>query len=140
VVYGGGKSQKADSRDANRRDAMADPVVGWLVIIDGPGKGNFVHLGSGMNKVGRDRGQRVSLDFGDDGISRENHAIVTFDPLGRKFYIQQGTGTNLVYVGGAPVLIPTEISDRAEIRMGDTRLLFVALCGERFGWIDRSGS
>ena len=34
-------------------DAMADPPVGWLVVVRGPGKGNVLTLGNGMNAIGR---------------------------------------------------------------------------------------
>ncbi len=30
-----------------------DPVVGWVVVIKGPGRGTSVPLGYGMNSIGR---------------------------------------------------------------------------------------
>src|SRR5579863_6049785 len=33
--------------------ASDDPVVGWVVVVDGPGKGNALPLGYGMNEIGR---------------------------------------------------------------------------------------
>lgn len=115
-------------------DPMADPVVGWLVIIDGPGKGSHLRLGNGQNSIGRGAGERVQLDFGDDRISRNNHAVLTFDPRGMTFFIQQGTGTNLAYVNNSPVLAPTALEAMNEILLGETTLLFVPLCGKDFSW------
>ena len=115
-------------------DGMADPVVGWLVIIDGPGKGLFARVGNGQNMIGRSPECRIRLDFGDDEISRSNSAIVTYDPRGRRYYVQQGSGTNLIYLNDAPVLAPTELRDRSELLIGSTRLRFVALCGDDFSW------
>ena len=54
-------------------DQLDDPTVGWVVVINGPGKGRSLPLGYGMNKIGRDATQRIALDFGDKEISRENH-------------------------------------------------------------------
>ena len=58
---------------------MGDPPVGILVVVDGPGRGNVVTFGYGMNSVGRSQTERITLDFGDDRISREGHAMVTYD-------------------------------------------------------------
>ena len=121
-------------------DAMLDPVAGWLVIVAGPGKGNFVKVGHGQNSMGRSENERICLDFGDMEISRNNHAILTYDPRGRKFYFQQGTGSNLVYLNDEPVLSPTAVEDRAELLIGNTRLRFVSFCGPGFSWQDEPES
>ena len=86
---------------------MANPVVGWLVVIGGPGRGQVRPVGYGSNTLGRGEDSRVRLDFGDEQISREAHAVVTYDGRGRKFYLQHGGGTNLTYLGDEPVLVPT---------------------------------
>ena len=54
-----------------------------------------------MNSVGRDASQRVSLSFGDDSISREEHAFITYDEEQRCFYLQHGGKSNLVRLGVA---------------------------------------
>jgi hypothetical protein len=115
-----------------------DPVVGWVVIVKGAGKGVSLPLGSGMNSLGRAVGQRVKLDFGDKEISRENHAVVTYEPRGRLFYLQHGGGINLTYVGLGdamlPVLSPTVLDNGQFIQIGSTTLKFVALCDTSFDW------
>lgn len=119
----------------SQRDSfVVEPVVGWLVVIDGPGKGNFVKLGFGMNAIGRSPDARVPIDFGDDQISRESHALLTYDSKNRKFYIQHGGGANLTYVGDAPVLQPFELKGNEVILIGNTKLYFVPLCGASFNW------
>ncbi len=117
-------------------DPMADPPVGWLVVIDGPGRGRVRPLGYGVNTLGRGEGSRVRLDFGDDRISREGHATVTYDPRGRKYYLQHGGGKNLTYLGGEPVLAPTALEAMRDISIGGTTLRFVPLCGPEFDWQD----
>ena len=76
-------------------DLPEGPVVGWLVVTQGPGRGKSVTLGYGMNTIGRESGNRVILPFGDMQISRTKHATVTYDPRGRKFFIQHGDSSNL---------------------------------------------
>lgn len=119
-------------------DAMPNLVVGWLVIIKGPGKGHILQLDYGMNSIGRSQTESICLDFGDEKISRTQHAIVTYDPRGRKFYVQHGGGKNLSYLGEKPLLIPTELHGGEEILLGQTTLRFVPLCGENFDWQDNS--
>ena len=115
---------------------VADPVVGWLVVVAGPGKGQVCKLGYGTNSLGRGDNARVRLDFGDEQISRENHAALTYDPRGRKFYLQHGGGVNLTYLGDAPVLTPTLLDPMQDICIGDTTLRFVPFCGPDFDWQD----
>jgi hypothetical protein len=123
--------------EAPKKDGMEDPVVGWLVVVDGPGKGISVTLGYGMNSIGRSSSDRVALDFGDQQISRTSHAVVTYDPRGRKYFVQHGGGKNLTYIGDQPVLTPLELKGGEEILLGDTKLRFVPFCGKDFDWRDQ---
>ena len=130
LVWGG-------ARRPNRPGAVADsghvhPVTGWLVVVDGPGKGRALQLGFGHNTIGRGPGMRVHLDFGDRKISRDTHAMLTYDPKGNAFYIQQGK--NLAYVGGEPVLSPTPLEAGSLIVVGDTTLRFTPFCDDAFAW------
>jgi len=124
------------SRDEGMgQEAEDGPVVGWVVVVEGPGRGKSVPLGYGMNTIGRDPGNRVALPFGDSRISRLKHAVLAYDPRGRKFFIQHGESTNLTYVGDAPVLSPVELKHGELIRLGaSTVLKFIPLCGDDFQW------
>ncbi len=114
----------------------SDPVAGWVVVVKGPGRGSFSAVYVGMNSLGRDPSQRVSLAFGDDSISREEHAFITYDEEQRCFYLQHGGKSNLVRLGSHPVLSPTELKPNDLIRIGRTTLLFVPCCGPDFSWTD----
>ncbi len=138
-VVGGRRRQEDQQRLEERvekADGMDDPVVGWLVIVEGPGKGRAMQLGYGSNSIGRGETDRINLNFGDDQISRGGHAVVTYDPRGRKFYVQHGGGTNLTYLNDQPVLIPIELPVLSHISIGNTVLRFVPLCGDAFDWQD----
>ena len=137
----GGRRRRRSSEQSHESpdsgDAMDDPVVGWLVVVSGPGRGRALPLGYGTNTIGRGETDRVRVDFGDDRISRGGHSTVTYDPRGRTFYVQHGGGTNLTYVDDKPVLAPSELLAQTHITIGDTVLRFVPLCGREFDWQDQ---
>ena len=138
-VVGGRRRQEDQERlqaRAEKSNGTDDPVVGWLVIVEGPGKGRAMQLGYGSNSIGRGETDRINLNFGDDQISRGGHAVVTYDPRARKFYVQHGGGTNLTYLNDQPVLIPIELPAQSHILIGNTVLRFVPLCGDAFDWQD----
>lgn len=124
-------SAKADSSLANET-----PVVGWLVIIAGPGKGTSIEFSFGKNEIGRDKSQHIPLDYGDDNISREAHAFIEYDPREKKCYLIKGA--NLVYLNGSRIASGAEsdlyMGDVIEI--GSTQLVFMPFCGESFCWTD----
>ena len=140
-IYRPGKTERGEpaaapdaGTQAVQASAMDDPPVGWLVVIRGPGQGRFVAIGNGSNSVGRDEDDRIRIDFGDETISRRGHSTITYDPRGKKFYLQHGAGKNLTYLEGNPVLAPTELAGFSRIAIGNTELLFVPLCCEQFDW------
>ena len=61
---------------------------------------------------------------------------MTYDPRGRKFYLQHGGGTNLTYLADEPVLVPTLLETMQDFTVGETTLRFVPLCGAEFDWQD----
>lgn len=107
---------------------------GWIVVTEGPGRGASFTLQNGVSQVGRGEDQTVRLDFGDTSISRNNHAAVAYDDETGKFYLGHGGKSNLVRLNGKPVLSTEEMTDGDEIRIGETLLKFVALCGDAFTW------
>ncbi len=124
----------SEAENPAEESALRDPVSGFLIIISGLGRGGGSMLRYGMNSIGRDVSQQISLDHGDQRISRESHCTVTYDPVNRKFYLQHGEGPQLTYLDGQPVLSVTELAAGNQIRVGDTELRFVPLCGKGFDW------
>jgi hypothetical protein len=53
-----------------RGDFDQDPVVGWLVVVGGPGMGQYRPVFEGNNSVGRADTNRIALDFGRHFIRR----------------------------------------------------------------------
>lgn len=108
--------------------------VGWLAVIKGPGRGATYTLFSGVTVIGRGEDQTVRLDFGDNSISRDNHAAIAFDAEKNAFFIGHGGKANLVRRNDRPVLSTEELGMGDLIRIGETTLRFVPLCGPEFGW------
>ena len=137
IVKPGGRRQPTEAAaSASEEDPMADPPVGWLVVVRGPGKGRALTLGNGMNAIGRSGESRVRLDFGDDNISRANHARLVYEPRQRRWLLNHGDGTNLTYLNGEVVMSTVEIQSGAEIQLGETTLRFQAFCSQDFDWPD----
>lgn len=127
-----------EAQSVQRRNGLDDrrvnAVVGWFVIVEGPGRGRSLEIGIGANSIGREQGQRVRIDFGDRQISRDRHAIVIFDSAARKFLLQSGGVQNPIYVADEPLLMPKELIGGEMVLLGQTKLRFVAFCGPDFGW------
>ena len=70
-----------------RGDFEQDPVVGWLVVVGGPGIGSYRPIFEGNNTLGRSPSNRIPIDFGDDAISSDEQAYIRYDsaPIVRSF-------------------------------------------------------
>lgn len=115
--------------------APFDPVIGWMVVTKGPGRGHFKPVYYGSNSIGRGSDQRIIIDFGDQRISRETHAYIVYDDVQRQYYVRDNGRSNLVRHNGNLVMAPTEIKDRDLITIGETVLMFIALCNADFDWL-----
>jgi hypothetical protein len=112
-----------------------DPVVGWLVVIGGPGLGAFRPIFEGNNTVGRASAQRIPIDFGDESISGEEQAYLRYDSTDRKFlFVPNLAKTNVVQVNDKKPTGAVELQAMDVITMGRTQLVFVPFCGEAFDW------
>ena len=108
--------------------------VGWIVVADGPGRGQSFTLHSGVSTIGRGDDQTVVLDLGDTSISREKHAAIAYDEEANGFFLGHGGKSNIVRLNGRPVLSTEDLRHGDMIRIGETTLRFVALCGDEFVW------
>ncbi len=117
---------------------MANPEqrfpVGWIAIVDGPGRGHAFALHSGATMVGRGEDQGIRLDFGDSSISRQNHAAIAYDNEQNSFFLGHGGKSNIIRLNDRPVLSTEEMSQGDLIRIGETTLRLVVLCGPDFNW------
>lgn len=123
----------------SRADFHQDPVVGWLVVVGGPGLGAFRPIFEGNNTLGRSSSQRIPVDFGDDTISSEEQAYLRYDSVDRTFlFVPNLAKTNVVQVNDLKPTGAVELSAMDVITVGRTQLVFVPFCGRDFDWSELS--
>jgi hypothetical protein len=112
-----------------------DPVVGWLVVVGGPGIGQFRPIFEGNNSLGRAATNRIPIDFGDDAISSEEQAYIRYDSAERSFlFVPNLAKTNVVSLNEKRPTGAVELAQMDVITMGRTQLVFVPFCGADFDW------
>ncbi len=112
-----------------------EPVVGWLVCIEGPERGKDYRIYGKNNTIGRSEKMDICLK-GDTSISRENHARLAYDKRHNAFHIIPADGTNSVYLNDEPVYVPMTLKANDIIEIGDYKLCFVPFCNDKFTWDD----
>ena len=110
-----------------------DPVVGWLACVEGPSRGKSYTIRGGVNAIGRSERMDIVIT-GDLKISSENHAKISYSDKHNRFNLLPGEGRNIVYLNDEEVFTPMPLNAYDLIDFGETKLLFVPLCGERFTW------
>lgn len=129
--------EPAPARSAPGIVNTSEPVVGWLVVLSGPGKGMHRPIFNGANTIGRNANQRIPLDFGDESIHGDQQAFLVYDARKRQFQLVPNLGrANLVHLNDQALLTNAELKPRDRITMGHTTVLFVPLCSAEFDWAD----
>ena len=118
-----------------RGEFKQDPVVGWLVIVGGPGIGAYRPVFEGNNTIGRASSNRIPIDFGDDAISGDEQAYIRYDSADRSFLLVPNLSkTNVVSVNEKRPTSAIALRTMDVIKMGRTQLVFVPFCGTDFDW------
>lgn len=110
-----------------------EPVVGWLVCIEGRDKGRAYELWGRINTIGRSERMDVCIK-GDQSISKENHARLGYDPKNNRFRLIPAASTNNIYLNDDVVDVPTQLHSYDVIEFGETKLAFIPFCSSRFTW------
>lgn len=116
-----------------RKRMEITPVVGWLVCIEGPEQGKDFRILAQINTIGRSPAMDICLQ-GDASISKENHARLAYDPKHNGFQLIPGLSVNPIYLNDEPVYTPTPLSAYDVMELGETKLVFVPFCSDRFTW------
>lgn len=112
-----------------------EPVVGFLVCTKGEYFGDSFNLKNGRNFIGRAPSMDVVLDM-DPMVSRERHAIITYEPRSRTFFAQPGDSHGMFYINDKVVLSNETLKAYDIISIGNTNLMFIPCCGPEFCWED----
>ncbi|MBP2239872.1 hypothetical protein J2Z40_000425 [Cytobacillus eiseniae] len=116
-----------------RKKMGIDPIVGWFVCIEGADKGKDYKIRSERNFIGRSDKMDIRI-AGDEAISRENHAIVSYSPKKRLFRIYPGDSRGLVYLNDEEVIKADELQRYDIVEIGKTKLMFIPFCSDQFDW------
>ena len=109
------------------------PVTGWLVCIKGADMGKDFRLHSQRNYIGRSAAADVCLN--DPKVSREPSVEIAYDPFSRAFFVASCNGAKqITYLNKRPLMGDRDLVNGDVLRLGDTELIFVPLCGENFAW------
>ena len=115
-------------------EIKSEPVVGWLVCVDGNSVGKSFNLKSGKNFIGRSEAENDIVIRDDKSVSRVKHAILVYDPKSRRFLAQPGMSSELFYLNDDVVLQAVPLKERDVLQIGETKLMFIPLCGPEFTW------
>lgn len=108
-------------------------VVGWLVGLNGPTRGESFPVRMGRNVIGRDR--RSDIVITDDQAS-SHHADLVFRPEEKRFILMDHNSTNGTYVNEMEIEPRRDLAAEDVIRIGAHRFLFTPLCHDGFHWDD----
>jgi hypothetical protein len=121
------------TRRIDSQPSGVDPVVGWLVCIDGPEKGQDYRLHSERNFIGRAPSMDVCV-AGDSSISREKHAVMIFEPRKKTFWLQPGEAAGLVYLNDEMLRTPTQVQPGDLVELGASKFVLTPFASERCPW------
>lgn len=115
------------------KESEKEPVVGWLVCVEGAHMGEDFRLTTGRNFIGRATNMHVALTR-DKSVSRDKHATVLYEPKKHIFLVQPGESRELCYLNDEIVLSAQEIKRNDVISVGDSKLMFFPCCDAKFNW------
>ncbi len=136
---------RADSEELPGQEANVEASArtrfpyGWLVVVEGPGVGEWFVLEGGVSHIGSAEGQTVRLDFGDTAIAPVRHAALTYD-TGHHAFVLDGGPDAPVRLNGAAVRPQATLRDGDVVSLGGTSLRLVALCSPNFYWDPKTRS
>ena len=115
--------------------AIAQPgtAAGWLVVLDGPARGQDLRLGEGRNFLGVDAaGDPAVLDANSPLAVRRG--IVVYDPQDNNWCALPGSSNELCTLNGKSLIEKMPLTAGDTFAVGGAQLRFVPLCGPEFNW------
>ncbi len=137
ITESGGPKTKVFGGSDEELKYYQEPVVGWLVVVGGPGIGAHRPIYTGSNTIGSASDQRIPIDFGDEYISKREQAYIRYDADDRQFlFIPNLAKTNVVSIDNVKPTSAVRLMPYDIISMGNTQLVFIPFCGDEFDWSD----
>ena len=110
-----------------------DPVVGWIICIEGNEKGRDYRIHADNNFIGRSDRMDICIR-GDETVSRDNHAVISYDTVDNTYYFSPGDGRAIVRLNEKALFQTAEIKAYDRITIGKSTFVFLPLCGKEFCW------
>lgn len=120
----------------NAKSGGKQPVVGWLVCVEGPHYGEDFQIRMGRNFIGRANSMDIVLAK-DNSVSRDKHSIIVYEPKGNLFIVQAGDSKELSYLNDSVILSPAELKPYDSLKIGACTLVFVPFCNDNFKWEEK---
>lgn len=108
-------------------------TAGWLVCLNGVNRGLSYPVYNTDNHIGRNSNMDIIIK-NEKTISRENHAILSYDEHTDTYSICPGRSVNPTLLNEILLINEAVLHDRDLIQLGECQLLFVRLCDDRFSW------
>lgn len=109
--------------------------AGWLVTVREPDFGKVYPLRCGKNSIGRAEAMDVAIR-NDQTVSRQEHAWIEYRRETKAFVVSTGRNRSLIYINDDPVFKPTAMRKNDILYVGDTELMLIPCCDEKFCWED----
>ena len=116
--------QEPETTKASAHVSGDADTVGWLTIVEGPGRGVSASVKQQVTHVGRGDTQDLQLAYGDDSISRERHATIHVDRARNLVLVEDGGKPNPVVLNGKVLNGLRELMHGHRITIGMTTLRF----------------
>lgn len=129
------KLRTAGLRDVQIENTVTEPVTGWLAVTSpsSADRGKSFMLKDGGNTIGKGRSADVVLAH-DPTLVGEADAMLIYDSEDRLFFIQPIEATAHIRLNGRLINMTSELAPYDRIVVGNTEMVFVPLCGEKFSW------
>lgn len=105
----------------------------FLVCIDGPMTGASYVFQESRAIIGRQKNYEIAL-YRDNSVSRSPHAIINYYRDALRYTVSTGDEEKKVSVNGSFITSETDLKMYDVIGIGQTRLLFIPVCSEKFAW------
>ncbi|MCC8066365.1 MAG: FHA domain-containing protein [Clostridiales bacterium] len=110
-------------------------VTGWLVCVDGPGKGRDYRICHGMNWIGSSPVMDIVL-YSDAQVAPVRHCSIAYDGKSNRFFAVAGSGS-ITYYNGSLLEDSHELHPGDELKIGSSTYEFVPFCREGRTWEEK---
>lgn len=128
-----GCSMKQMDQREKKKPTGWNPVLGWLVCVQGEKLGKDFRLTQAVNYVGCAASNDVCLGF-DKEIAENTILTIDYEKQRRVFRLNVEQSQNPVFVNDILVYSQLDLRDKDIISLGTTRLKLICFCDASFAW------